>query len=113
MIEKYDRKDDLHAHFAKWPKAYGAKPQLEWLHLFCHSLDVILMNWYLERELCHGIGEWDILCEGSIMTFSLKDMFDCINEALQEVKAPIFMIPQDPLDMIQPDWTTHLNHALE
>lgn len=46
------------------------------------------------------------------MTFSFENGFECINEALQEVKAVIFRIPQDPLDLIQPDWTTQMCHAL-
>jgi len=54
MTEKYDGKDDLYAHLAKWAQDYGTKPQSEWVHLFCHTLDVIPMNWYLETELCHG-----------------------------------------------------------
>jgi len=113
MKDKYDRKDDLCAHLAKSAKAYGVKPRPEWVHLFCHTLDVIPMNWNLEIELCHGIGEWDILCKGFIMAFSCEDRFDCIDKALQEVKASIFRIPQDPLDLIQPDWTTQLSHVLE
>ncbi len=71
------------------------------------------MNWYLETELRHGTGEWCILHEGFIMTFNFKDGFECINEALQEVKVVIFKIPQDPLDLIQPDWTTQLSNVLE
>ena len=47
------------------------------------------------------------------MTFSFKDGFDYIDKALQEVKSTIFRISQDPLDLIQPDWTTQLSHALE
>lgn len=47
------------------------------------------------------------------MTFSFKDGFYCIDIVLQEVKEVIFRIPQDPLDLIQPDWTTQLNHVLE
>lgn len=47
------------------------------------------------------------------MTFSFEDGFDCINKVLQEVKATIFRISQDPLDLIQPDWTTQLSHVLE
>ena len=58
------------------------------------------MNWYIETELHHGTGEWDILREGFMMTFSFEDGFDSIDEALQEVKATIFRIPQDPLDLI-------------
>jgi len=64
------------------------------------------MNWYLETELPHGTKEWDILCEGFIMTFTFEYGFDCIGEVLKEVKAVIFRIPHDPLDLIQPDWTT-------
>eukprot|EP00253_Pinus_taeda_P004849 PITA_04849 len=61
----------------------------------------------------HGIGEWDILCEGFIISFSFEDGFECIDEVLQEVKVAIFRIPQDTLDLIQPDWSTQLSHALE
>ena len=47
------------------------------------------------------------------MAFKFEDGFYCIREALQEVKAMIFRIPQNPLDLIQPDWTTQLSHVLE
>lgn len=47
------------------------------------------------------------------MMFIFEDRFDYIDESLQEVKAVIFRIPQDPLNLIQPDWTTQLSHALE
>lgn len=59
------------------------------------------MNWYLEIELCHGIEEWDILRQGFLMMFIFEDVFENINEALQEVKAEIFRVPQDLLDLIQ------------
>jgi len=61
MIDKYDGSDDPRDHLAKWTKAYGVDPQPKWVHLFCHTLDVIPMNWYLEIELFHGTEEWDIL----------------------------------------------------
>lgn len=66
----------------KWTKAYGMEPQLEWVHLFCHTLDTIPMNWYLEMQFCHGTMEWDILREGFLMTFSFEDGFKSIDEAL-------------------------------
>lgn len=113
MTDKYDGKDDPHAHLAKWAKAYGANPQREWVHLFYHTLDVIPMNSYLETKLHHGTCEWDVLREGFIMIFNFEDGFDCIDEALQEIKAASFRIPQDPLDMVQPYWTTQLSHVLE
>lgn len=89
------------------------EPQLKWVHLFCHTLDIIPMNWYLETELRHGTAKWDILREGFLMTFSFEDGFESIDEALQEVKAMIFRIPQDPLELVQPYWSTQLCHALE
>jgi len=81
--------------------------------LFYHTLDVIPMNWYLKIELYHEKLEWDILRQGFLMTFSFEDGFECIDEVLQEVKETIFRIQQDPLDLIQLDWTTQLRHALE
>lgn len=113
MIDKYDGQDDPRAHLAKWDQAYGEKPQSDQVHLFYHTLDVVPMNQYIETELCHGTSEWDILHKGFIMTFSFEDRFDCIDEALQEMKVAIFRISQDPLDLIQLDQATQLSHALE
>ena len=64
------------------------------------------MNWYLEIEIFHDTNEWDILRQGLMMTFRFEYGFKCINEALQEDKIVIFRVPQDPLDLIQLDWTT-------
>ena len=44
LTNKYDGRDDLCAHLAKLTKVYGGKPQLEWVHMFYHTLDVIPMN---------------------------------------------------------------------
>ena len=48
------------------------------------------MNRYIEIELFHGTGKWDILGKGFVMTFSFEDGFDNIDEVLQEVKVAIF-----------------------
>lgn len=113
MTYKHDGRDDPRDHLAKWSEAYGVKPQPEWVHLFYHALGIIPMNWYLETELHHGTEEWDILRHGYLMTFSFEDGFDYIDTTLQEVKATIFRIQQDPLELIQPYWTTQLSNALE
>ena len=63
-------------------QAYGEKPQPKWVHLFYHTLDVLLMNWYIETKLQHGKGEWDVLHEGFMMTFNFEDEWDNIDEAL-------------------------------
>ena len=82
MTYKYDKRDDLLDHLIKWSKAYGAEPQPEWVHLFCHTLGVIPMNWYLDTEFHHGTEEWDILCQGFLMMFSFEDGFECIDMVL-------------------------------
>lgn len=66
--------------------------QPEWVHIFCHTLDIIPMNWYLEMKLFHDTTEWDILIEGLFMIFIFEDEFKCINEALEEVMEMIFRI---------------------
>ena len=73
LIEKYNGRSDSCNHLAKRTDAYGVEPQLKWVHLFCHTLDVIPMNWYLETKLYHGTNRWDILRQGFLMTFSFED----------------------------------------
>ena len=73
LANKYDWKNNPCTDLAKWMQAYGEMPQPEWVHLLFHTLDVIPMNWYIEIELCNGIGKWDILNEGFMMTFSFED----------------------------------------
>lgn len=61
------------------------------------------MNWYLETKLCHGTTEWDILREIFLLTFSFDDGFECINEALQEIKVAIFRMHEELVEWVQPD----------
>ena len=82
MTEKYIGKDDLHDYLSCWMKEWGEEPQPEWDHIFCHTLDTIPMNWYLETELRHGTAEWDVLKERFMLTFSFVDGFKCIDAAL-------------------------------
>lgn len=96
LTEQNDGRSDLCGHLAKWIDAYGVEPQTKWVHLFCHTLHVIPMNWYLETKLLHDTDEWDILRQGFVMTFSFEDGFECIDEALQEVKAMILDHPTAP-----------------
>jgi len=58
------------------------EPQPVWVHLFCHTLDIIPMNWYLEIELRRGTVEWDVLREGFVRTFNFEDGLESIDEVL-------------------------------
>jgi len=72
------------------------------------------MNWYIETELRHGMSEWDILCEGFLITFMFEDCWwDAVDDALQAVKATIFKIPLEPMEVIQAKWVTQLSYELE
>jgi len=72
------------------------------------------MNWYTETELRHGIGEWEVLREGFLLTFTFEDCWsDTMDDALQAVKAAIFKIPQEPMEVLQPEWAMQLSSALE
>lgn len=44
MTEKYNGKDDPHDHLARWTKVWGKKPQPEWVHILCHTLNTTPMN---------------------------------------------------------------------
>ena len=114
LKDKYDGQDDPHAHLAKWTEAYREEPQPEWVHLFCHTLDIIPMNWYIETEFHHGTNEWDILREGFLLTFMFEDSWwDTLDDVLQAVKETIFKIPQEPMKVLQPEWVTQLSYAME
>ena len=49
-------------------------------------------------DLFHGTVEWDILRESFFFTFSFEDGFECINEALKEIKAFILKTPKEPVE---------------
>jgi len=95
-----------------WTKVYGEEPQLEWVLLSYPGY--YTMNWYIETELHHGTSEWDILCEGFLLTFTFEEhWWDIIDDVLQAIKAVIFKIPQEPIEVIQPKWATQLSCPLE
>lgn len=100
FIEKYNRKDDLRDHLLKWTKAWGKKLQPKWVHIFHRTLETIPMNWHLQTELSHGTMEWDLLKEGFLLTFNFEYGFTSIDEALQEIKAVIFRMPQEPMEWV-------------
>lgn len=106
MTKKYNGKDDLREHLARWTKAWDEEPQPEWVHAFYHTLVIIPMNWYLETELHHKTTEWDVLRESFLLTFIFEDGFECIDEALQEIKAKIFRMLEELVEWVQPDWNT-------
>lgn len=114
LVDKYDGHNDPRAHLTKWTKVYGEEPQPGWVHLLCHTLDVIPINWYTKTDLCHGTSEWDILREGLLLTFMFEDHWlDIVDDALQAVKETIFKIHQEPMEVLQLELATQLRCVLE
>lgn len=113
MTEKYNGRDDLHDHLEKWTKAWGTKPQSEWVQILFHALDTIPTNWYVKTGLLHGTTKWDVLKEGFLLTFSFEEDFASIDEVLEEIKVVINRMPAKPMKWTQPVWNTQLCHALE
>jgi len=72
------------------------------------------MNWYNETELRHGTSELDVLHEGFLLTFTFEDRWsDTIDDALHAIKSIILKIPQELMEVLQPEWVTQLSSALE
>ena len=90
IIEKYNGKDDPHEHLSHWILAWGEEPQPECVHILFHTLDVIPQQWYLETKLRHGTKCWYEMEKGFLLTYNFTDGWDCINDALQEVKERVF-----------------------
>ena len=62
------------------------------------------MNWYIETELRHGTREWDVLCEGFLLTFTFGDRWsDTTDDVLQAVKTTVFKMPQEPMEVLRPE----------
>lgn len=52
-------------------------------------------------------GEWDVLREGFLLTFTFEDRWlDTVDKTLLAIKAAIFKIPQEPWEVVQPAWAT-------
>lgn len=43
-----------------------------------------------------------------MLIFSFEDGFECVDEVLQEIKAAIFKILEEPVAWVQPDWNMQL-----
>jgi len=60
------------------------------MHLFVHTLDTTLKNWYIELEVHIGIGDWEELKRNFKVTFSFENNNLLIDSTLQVIKNNIF-----------------------
>jgi len=43
----------------------------------------------------------------------LEDVFECIDEALQERKEIVFQTSVEPITWVKPSWSTQIQHPLQ
>jgi hypothetical protein len=79
------------------------------MHLFIHTLDTILKNWYLEMEVHRETTYWEELTHNFKVTFSFEDDAPSVDTALQVIKDNIFA--SEDLIEIVPVCITHRSSA--
>jgi hypothetical protein len=90
IMPKYNGLSFLADHIMKCTMTWRSIPQQEWTHLFVHTLDTILKNWYIELEVCRGTRDWEELTRNFKVMFSFENNNPLIDSALQVIKNNIF-----------------------
>jgi hypothetical protein len=62
----------------------------EWTHLFVHSLDTIMKNWYVELEVHRGTGYWEELTKKLRVTLNFQNNDPLVDSTLYVIKNNIF-----------------------
>jgi len=112
MEVKYDCETNPREHIQLCTTTWKEIPQQEWVHRVIHTLETIPQNWYLERDLRHGIASWEDMVDGFILTFIVEDDCPYIDSSLQIVKRKISE-NTTPRTWKQLDWVAEIEHALE
>lgn len=85
--DKYLRMECPKTHLKKCvaTSTRGRVRQQEWVHGFIHTLDVILVNWYIELEVCRGTHDWNEMAQNFKATFSFEAEEPALDDALKEL----------------------------
>jgi hypothetical protein len=89
-MQKYTGLSFLMEHVTQCIVTWNKVPKKEWTHLFVHTLDTILKNWYLELEVHRETADWEELTHNFKVTFSFEDDAPLIDSTLQVIKNNIF-----------------------
>jgi hypothetical protein len=69
---RYDGQGAPTEHLEKCRALWKLTPPEEWLHHSIHTLDGILVNWYIDWELRKGTATWTTLQHNFTVTFSFE-----------------------------------------
>jgi hypothetical protein len=86
-------------HVTQCIVTWNKVPRKEWTHLFVHTLDTILKNWYLELEVRRETTDWEELTRNFKVTFSFEDDAPLIDSTLQVIKNNIFSA-EDSIELV-------------
>jgi len=75
--------------------AWQGIPEIQWVHRFASTLDIVPKNWYVKLELRRGTADWNMLLKEFICTFDGETDRQCptIDRALQVVMRNILHEP--------------------
>jgi hypothetical protein len=57
-------------------------PEIEWMHIFIHTLDTISKNWDMELEMRRETKQWEELVQRFRVTFTFEHEYTSIYVAL-------------------------------
>jgi hypothetical protein len=66
-------------------------PPEKWPHHFIHTLEGILANRYIDKELCRGITTWMTLQQNFTVTLSFEHANPNIDATLKWIRGIIFI----------------------
>jgi len=109
---KYTCQTSQRKHIDSCIETWQAVPQIEWVHMFISTLDIIPRNCYIELELRRGTKTWGEMVKHFIGTFSFEDDNPAIDGALQVVKENIWDERNITTELAESEWDTDMDYAL-
>jgi hypothetical protein len=70
-------------HVRSCKESWSNIPQEKWVHKFINMLDMMLINWYLQAELCLITIDWEGMTQNFVTTFLFESHFPSVDQALQ------------------------------
>jgi hypothetical protein len=90
IAQKYTGESDPTGHVEQCRDLWSSVPETEWMHIFIHTLDTILKNWYLELEMHRETTRWEELVQRFKVTFTFEHESPSIDAVLQAIRTKIF-----------------------
>jgi len=90
-MQKYTGESDPIGHMERCMTLWRLVPEIEWSHIFIHTLDTTLKNWYLELEMHKDTTIWEELTQRFEISFTFEHESPSIDTTLKEIQTKIFL----------------------